>query len=92
MQCAFCKKTFKMEGKIGIADTCPRCGRDLHCCRQCKFFDPNSYNECKEISAERVLDKERANFCDFFLPKGSAIKRSNKVRDAKAALEALFKT
>ncbi|MCD6261493.1 MAG: hypothetical protein J7J52_00525 [Deltaproteobacteria bacterium] len=91
MQCVFCKKTFKTQDKIGTSDICPKCGRALHCCRQCKFFDPNAYNECRQISPERVFDKDSANFCDFFVPKGSTVKGRNKVRDAKAALEAFFK-
>jgi hypothetical protein len=30
------------------------------------FFDPNSYNECREPVAQRIVDKEKANFCDYF--------------------------
>ena len=32
----------------------------------CEYYDPHSYNECREPIAERVLDKEKANFCDSF--------------------------
>lgn len=32
----------------------------------CAFYDPHSYNECKEPVAERIIDKEKANFCDYF--------------------------
>jgi hypothetical protein len=39
----------------------------LHCCRMCKFFDPKVYNECHETNAERIVDKEKANFCDYFV-------------------------
>jgi hypothetical protein len=24
------------------------------------------YNQCRESQAERVLDKDRSNFCDYF--------------------------
>jgi hypothetical protein len=30
-----------------------------------------SYNECREPQAERVVDKEKSNFCDFFTPRRS---------------------
>ena len=78
---------------MGRQDTCPNCKRDLRCCKQCKFYDPNAYNECREVSAERIVDKERANFCDFFVVKGSkkAGGSINRAKDAKMALENLFK-
>jgi hypothetical protein len=58
---------------------------------QCKFYDPGSYNECREVSAERVVDKERANFCDFFILKGSKENPVGREAIAKQALEDLFK-
>jgi len=48
------------------AEECPNCQADLHSCIQCEFYDTNAYNECKEPQAERVVDKKRANFCDYF--------------------------
>ena len=45
----------------------------------------------REVMAERVVDKERANFCEYFIPRGSARKSVNKAADAKQALEELFK-
>ena len=81
------------SGIVGRKDECPNCGHDLRCCKQCKFYDPNAYNECREVSADRIVDKERANFCDYFMVRGSKGKGGNysKTQDAKAALEALFK-
>jgi hypothetical protein len=32
----------------------------------CALYDKNSYNECKEPSADRIIEKEKANFCDFY--------------------------
>lgn len=46
--------------------TCSNCGADLYVCKNCEFYDTNSYNDCREPQAERVKDKERANFCDYF--------------------------
>lgn len=93
MECVFCGKKFPIKIKVSRGDTCPHCQRDLRCCKQCKFFDPHAYNECREVMAERIVDKERANFCDFFVPKGSKeISGSrNRTREAKEALEALFR-
>ncbi len=39
---------------------------DIRSCKMCQFYDPKSYNECREPSADRVQDKEKANFCDYF--------------------------
>lgn len=94
MNCCFCSETIAIEQKISRRDTCPRCDRDLRCCKQCHFFDPHAYNECREVAAERIVDKGRANFCDFYVPKGEKVGRggsANRTKEAKAALEALFK-
>ena len=92
MKCAFCGGAIKLgREKVSRNDTCPHCGRDLRCCRQCKFYDPHAYNSCREVAAERVVDKERSNFCDYFVPTGSRKKSVNKQEEAKKALEALFK-
>ncbi|MBW2203558.1 MAG: hypothetical protein JRF52_05540 [Deltaproteobacteria bacterium] len=72
-------------------DECPHCSRDLRCCRQCKFYDLHAYNDCKEVMAERVVDKERSNSCEYFVPRGSSLEKASKDLDAKEALEALFK-
>ena len=93
MECIFCNKVIPLKGKVGRQDICPQCHRDLRCCKQCKFYDQNAYNECKEVAAERIIDKERANFCDYFVVRGSKSKGGshNRTREAKQALEALFK-
>ena len=64
--CRGCGGDLGARDRIGRRETCPRCGVDLHSCRQCRFHDPRAYNECSEPQAERVLDKERGNFCEYF--------------------------
>ncbi|MGD9159587.1 MAG: hypothetical protein PVG39_14335 [Desulfobacteraceae bacterium] len=93
MECVFCGKKVPVEGKISRRDICPHCQRDLRCCKQCKFYDHHAYNECKEVMAERISDKERSNFCDYFVPKGSKEVSGvvYRTREAKEALEALFR-
>lgn len=63
--CFHCKKPVDIA-RPGRGDACPHCGSDLKVCRNCAFHDRDSYNECRETSAERVKDKEKANFCEFF--------------------------
>ncbi|MCP5464185.1 MAG: hypothetical protein H7A33_04080 [Deltaproteobacteria bacterium] len=91
--CHSCKKEIDLSDKVGFRETCEFCDADLHCCLQCSFYDTAAYNECRESSADRVLDKDRANYCDYF--QGSSeqagAKQSSAADDAKAKLEALFK-
>lgn len=47
---------------------CPGCSKATHCCRNCEYYQPGIANSCREPIAERVNDKERANFCDYFSP------------------------
>jgi hypothetical protein len=42
------------------------CGKDLRCCRHCRFYLAGSRGDCSEPAAEKPADKERGNFCDWF--------------------------
>ncbi len=91
LHCFSCQKANSYRDNIGFRDECIHCRADLHVCKNCEFYDPKVYNECRETSADVVREKDRANFCDFFSPR----KGSNAVDDQKAKLkaaaEALFK-
>jgi hypothetical protein len=76
----------------GRADTCRKCGRDTRVCKGCDFYDTSYNNECRESQADRVVEKEKSNFCDYFKPASRAGTNPNNSRDAmRAAAEALFK-
>lgn len=79
--------------RVGRRESCPKCGADLHCCRNCRFYDPTVYNECRETQAERVVEKEKSNFCDYFelAEGGVAGRESTEVLTAKKRLAGLFK-
>lgn len=64
--CRSCSRRSDFDGPIPRRATCPGCGVDLRCCRHCRHWDVDAYNECSEPSSDRVLDKEAANFCDWF--------------------------
>jgi hypothetical protein len=66
--CYHCQKKIPILGAFKIVRTeeCPYCSTSLHCCRMCTFYDPKVYNECRESNADRIVDKEKANFCDYF--------------------------
>lgn len=77
---------------ISRSDTCPSCRADVRCCKLCQFYDPKSYNECKESNADRITDKEKANFCDYFKLNSLSTNDVEKQRqEMLAKAQALFK-
>ncbi len=64
--CWYCGTPVAAPDPIGRSSRCPDCGKDLRCCRMCRFFAPGARLDCREPSAEPVPDKERSNFCDWF--------------------------
>jgi len=91
--CYSCRKEIAIERKVGRAETCPSCGADLHVCLNCRFYSPGAYNDCAEPQAERVVDKHRSNFCDYFIFIDDAVRKgqSAKKDDTRSRLDALFK-
>ncbi len=81
--------------RVGTRDTCPQCDSDLHCCRNCQFYDPAKHNQCSEPQAEWVRDKEAANYCDYFSPNPVLMARggptSSKPEGARKKFDSLFK-
>ena len=92
-RCQSCGNAIVVFGAVGRRDACPACGADLHACVQCEFYDLYSSNQCREPQAERVADKQQANFCDFFRLSRSKVAEAkpSAAEDARAKLEALFK-
>jgi hypothetical protein len=89
--CHQCKKEISLTGQVGRREECPHCRADLHACLNCRHYDPKSYNECHEPQAERVLEKARANYCDFFSPGQGVAGLDQQQEKMRAAAEALFK-
>ena len=90
--CYHCGKEIIITDRVGRGDTCPFCNAEAHCCLNCFYYDPSVYNECRETNADRVLEKDRANFCDYFsfVPGRKPSKHASK--DAAInKLEELFK-
>ncbi len=71
---------------------CPDCAKATHCCRNCRFYTPGKPNDCAEINLDPVPDKERPNFCEYFEPTPTPLRRpSSPQEDLRRAAEALFK-
>jgi len=88
--CFNCRQEVELTGKIGRRELCPSCGRDLHVCRNCRFYAPQAYNACHEPQAERVIDKDRGNFCEYFTFR-AGVSEAGLAPSAKEKLTALFK-
>jgi hypothetical protein len=89
--CHKCRKEIAEYFFIGRQTQCPSCGADLHCCLNCSFYELGAYNDCREPQAERVLDKTRSNFCDFFKFKQIGVSSGSADSGTKGKLEDLFK-
>jgi hypothetical protein len=65
-RCFRCGSVIPEEAPVLRESECERCSEDLHCCRNCRFYEPAVSNQCSEPLAEWVADKERSNFCEYF--------------------------
>jgi hypothetical protein len=45
---------------------CPRCAFELHCCKQCVYFDTAARFECMQPIPERIPRKDQRNDCTFY--------------------------
>ena len=75
IDCHACGRRHVFDGPIPREAVCDGCASALKCCLTCRFHDTSAYNECSEPSAERVLDKDRSNFCDYHSPRVSVRER-----------------
>ncbi len=93
MLCQACQTEIPLAAgeSVGFRDACDRCRADLHVCLNCAHYDPSAYNECRESNAERILDRDRANRCDYFRPTSIARAGGDGRDQAMADLEDLFK-
>ncbi len=72
--------------------SCPACFNELHCCRMCRHYDATKTATCHEDRADPPLQKENANFCDFFTPRFGAYAEETTLKSdaARSNLDALF--
>ncbi len=46
--------------------TCPKCNFELHCCKQCRYFDTGAKFECTQPITARISPKDAKNSCTFY--------------------------
>lgn len=70
---------------------CSACFEVLHCCRMCRHYTPEKRPYCDHERAEPPVEKESANFCDYFKPANRfSEKELDRSDQAKSDLDALF--
>jgi len=75
---------------------CPKCGFELHSCRQCTYFDTSSRFECTQPIPERIARKDARNECTFYsmrvrVEKETSTPSAARPESARQAFENLFK-
>jgi len=73
-------------------EQCHHCHADLYVCRLCRSWNPRYTSKCSHDHAEPPLDRERANFCQYFKPAAGAFRNAGAPPEetARTDLEALF--
>lgn len=92
--CWYCGSPITDPEPLGRFLRCS-CGKDLRCCRHCRFYLPGARGGCSEPNAEAETDKERSTFCDWFslhprFRAAQAGEQKSRAAAAKAAFDGLF--
>ena len=91
VRCASCATV--LPTGMDFSATCPRCGLELHSCKQCAYFDTSARFECTQPITARIPKKDARNQCNFYSPR-TTIERetsTSKPLDARQAFENLFR-
>lgn len=92
-RCAQCGTVLQSIPPTGL---CPKCGFELHSCKQCMYFDPGSRFECMQPVTERIAKKDALNQCKFYeirviSEKETSTPASLRPTSARQAFDNLFK-
>ena len=95
-RCALCGTQIRIEiGGIEFAEQCPKCGSDLHTCKNCLNFDPGARFQCRKPITERIAKKDARNECEIFEPRKTVERETTQAtepdRDPRSAFDKLFK-
>ena len=72
-------------------NNCPKCYEALHCCVLCNYYRPDENIACDDERSDPPLNKENANFCEYFRPNFDMYDWRPASQDtARSKLNALF--
>ncbi|MFQ5768341.1 MAG: hypothetical protein ACE5ID_10215 [Acidobacteriota bacterium] len=66
LRCADCGHQTAGRIEVEPGTHCEKCGAALHNCRNCRSFDTQAHNQCRQAIPERMASKTAANECDFY--------------------------
>ncbi|HYQ73324.1 MAG TPA: hypothetical protein VET88_15550 [Gammaproteobacteria bacterium] len=93
IECWHCGTAVKPDQlPVTRLEQCRHCHADLHACRLCRYWNPRYTSKCSHDHAEPPLERESANFCQFFRPVAGAFRNAAAPpgEAARASLESLF--
>jgi predicted RNA-binding Zn-ribbon protein involved in translation (DUF1610 family) len=90
-RCASCALILPVG--IDVQGRCPKCGFELHSCKQCAFFDTAARFECTQPITTRIPKKDVRNQCSFYSLRTTVERETStsKPLDARQAFENLFR-
>ena len=88
--CHNCGEPWTLNGNPGRGETCMKCRADLRVCLNCAFYDKTRANECFEPQVEKVKEKDRSNYCDYFRFKEEGQQKDGRT-EAEKAWKDIFK-
>ncbi len=95
VRCSGCGTVLSSQGAEGldIRGKCPKCGAEIHSCRQCAFFNAEARFECTQPITLRIARKDIKNDCKYFTPRTTVERQtgSSASIDPRQAFENLFK-
>jgi hypothetical protein len=91
--CHQCGTPWTKPGTPGFDENCPKCAAPLHCCKNCRLYDPSrAWNWCKSLSAEPPRAADAKNLCEEFdLRELAVVEDDQKKRRTREAFDRLFK-
>ncbi|ADI37517.1 putative uncharacterized protein [Waddlia chondrophila 2032/99] len=88
MYCWKCQKQLDdpPSPRLPFRATCDHCSAWLHCCVNCRNYQPGLPNDCKIPGTEQIADREACNFCDEFSLKETNDLSSSSIEEASKKL------
>jgi len=75
-RCYNCAST--LPAAYDFSQPCPKCAAELHCCRQCTFFESSAHFQCAKPIPERIVAKDKPNDCPHFSPRVTVARESTR--------------
>lgn len=91
--CRRCGEAWEERRSPGFREECPKCREPLHACVNCRFYEADRSEWCREPAArqEKPRDREASNMCSYFLMGEAGESDQEKRNKARENIESLFR-